>query len=80
MKTVYWPGVRTACSTTNAFTRGSADEPIDWSSLQRSENLRRASTANVARARANSTDRSTMHGLSKKADTRIAAHARKAGR
>lgn len=79
MKTVYWPGVRTAC-TTNAFTRGSSDQLIDWSSLQRSENQRRASSANVARARANGTDRSTMHGISKKADTRIAAHARKAGR
>ena len=81
MTSIYWPGTRIVRSTNNGFTLGLTGEPVNWKPLQRSANARRRSTANVDQARATGKDLSTMHGISKKADTRIAAqHARKAGR
>jgi hypothetical protein len=80
MTTIYWPGTRIVRSTNNGFTRGFTGEPIDWKPLQQYANARRTSTANVDRARKTGKDLSTMHGISKRADTRIAAHARKAAR
>lgn len=81
MTKVYWSGTRIVRSTNNCFTRTFTGEPIDWKPLQRSANSRSRSAANVDRSRAAGKDRSTMHGISKKADTRIAAQrARKAGR
>lgn len=81
MTSVYWPGTRIVRSTNNGFTRGLTGEPIDWKPLQRSHAQRQRSTANVQRAREKGKDLSTMHGISKKADTRIAAQlGRKAGR
>ncbi|MGJ7611121.1 MULTISPECIES: hypothetical protein [unclassified Variovorax] len=78
MNDIYWPGTRIVRSLNNGFTRGFTGEPIDWKPLQQYANARRTSTANVDRARKTGKDLSTMHGISKKADTRIAAHARKA--
>lgn len=72
MNDLYWPGTRIVRSTNNGFTLGYTGEPIDWKPLQRSHNLRAASTAKVERARAAGIDRSTMHGISKKADARLA--------
>jgi hypothetical protein len=80
MTSIYWPGTRIVRSTNTGFTLGFTGEPIDWKPLQRSHNLRKSSTANIERARSKGHDRSTMHGISKKADTRIATQARKAGR
>lgn len=73
MTSIYWPGTRIVRSTNNGFTVGLTGEPINWKPLQRSANARRRSTANVDRARATGKDLSTMHGISKKADTRIVA-------
>lgn len=68
-------------SCANGFCLGFTGEPIDWKPLQQYANARRTSTANVDRARKTGKDLSTMHGISKRADTRIAAQApRKAGR
>jgi hypothetical protein len=78
MTSIYWPGTRIVRSTNTGFTLGFTGEPIDWKPLQRSANARRRSTANVDNARKTGKDLSTMHGISKKADTRIAAQARKA--
>jgi hypothetical protein len=73
MTRIYWPGTRIVRSTNNGFTRGFTGEPIDWKPLQRSANARRRSTANVDSARKTGKDLSTMHGISKKADSRIVA-------
>lgn len=76
MNDIYWPGTRIVRSTQNGFTHGFGGELIDWKPLQKTANARRASTATVEQARARGQDRSTMHGISKRADTRIAAQAR----
>jgi hypothetical protein len=72
MKVIFWPGTRIEKSMDNGFVLGFTGEPIDWKPLERSANLRRASTAKVDRARASGIDRSAIHGLSKKADDRLA--------
>lgn len=59
-------------STDNGFVLGFLGVPVDWSFMQRAARLRKASTRNVEAARVQGKDRSSIFGLSKKADDRLA--------
>ena len=55
-----------------AFTLGYGEQAIDWSPLHKAAALRRSSARTVEAARKAGSDRSTIHGLSKKADSALA--------
>jgi hypothetical protein len=50
-------------------------EPIQWQPLEHAQKMRHVSSRTVAKARADGSDHSTIHGISKKADELIRATA-----
>jgi hypothetical protein len=74
VKDIHWPGTEIVRSTNNGFTRGFTDEPVNWSPLDHETKQRISATARIKKARAAGTDRSTLHGLSRKSDEMTMQH------